>query len=172
MPSVYLVTSGTYSDYTVHAAFSTREKAERYIAREFLLDKWADLGIETYELDEPDPYDRYEQQHAVHVRAHVSGVDRLPEAFYTRKPPALYPVGPSAVLTEKVYDSFAEALIVDPDPERAVKIALDWLTPHAARFGAEITDGRPPRPNVYNSTTDRIVNSTYESIFISTDDDT
>lgn len=52
MTAVYLVTAGDYSDYSILAAFSTRERAEEYAksrARE-------DAGVEEWELDEAQPH--------------------------------------------------------------------------------------------------------------------
>lgn len=47
---VYIVTQGEYSDYSIQAAFSTREKAEEYRAA-----KPSEYRIEEYELDSEPP---------------------------------------------------------------------------------------------------------------------
>lgn len=44
--NVYIVTSGDYSDYSIDAVFSTKEKAEEYLDTE-----GSDARIEEYELD-------------------------------------------------------------------------------------------------------------------------
>lgn len=49
MASVYLVTSGSHSDYCVREAFSTREAAERYAAS-----AGDDFGVTEMELDTPE----------------------------------------------------------------------------------------------------------------------
>lgn len=46
---VYLVTSGEYSDYSIDAVFSTREKAERYIQRE--PPEFGEARVEEFEVD-------------------------------------------------------------------------------------------------------------------------
>lgn len=43
MASVYLVTSGTYSDYRVEAVFSTREKARAFIRQQVGPEEWAKI---------------------------------------------------------------------------------------------------------------------------------
>ena len=55
---VYIVTSGEYSDYSIHAVFSTREKAEEYIAHNG--DFSDSYKIEEYVMDGEQP-DRSEQ---------------------------------------------------------------------------------------------------------------
>ena len=53
---IYLVTSGEYSDYTVEGAFSTREKAEAYLAHFHTDPRAYHVGrIEEYALD---PHER------------------------------------------------------------------------------------------------------------------
>ena len=54
MATVYIVTRGDYSDYSIVAAFSSRELAERFVAvynqGDYAYDR---AGIEEYELDCP-----------------------------------------------------------------------------------------------------------------------
>lgn len=51
MNKIYAVTTGSYSDYCVHALFSTREKAERYKAERAKME-WDDTNeIEEYMVD-------------------------------------------------------------------------------------------------------------------------
>lgn len=47
---IYAISSGSYSDYSVDAVFSTREKAEAYMAA--VHHDWND--VEEYELDPPE----------------------------------------------------------------------------------------------------------------------
>lgn len=50
--TVYLVTSGCYSDYRVDAAFSSRKIAQNYIDKRLEKDhSYRDSGIEEYEID-------------------------------------------------------------------------------------------------------------------------
>ena len=52
MAKVYIVTSGCYSDYTINACFSTKEKAQEYINNSKKTQDYSyDIGIEEYELD-------------------------------------------------------------------------------------------------------------------------
>lgn len=52
MSEVYLVTKGEYSDYRVEAVFSTKENAERFMAK-FPNSGWGGYNeIEVYSLDE------------------------------------------------------------------------------------------------------------------------
>jgi hypothetical protein len=49
---IYLVTSGSYSDYGIDAAFSTEAKANQYIAHyKDNNNYYMEMGIEEYELD-------------------------------------------------------------------------------------------------------------------------
>lgn len=50
---VFVVTSGTYSDYQIDAIFSTKKGAEKYIAGAKQIDVWhSGTRVEEYELDE------------------------------------------------------------------------------------------------------------------------
>lgn len=51
MGKVYIVTAGTYSDYHIEQAFSTREKAQEYLDHVGS----EDARIEEYDLDEETP---------------------------------------------------------------------------------------------------------------------
>ena len=48
--TVYVVTSGEYSDYGIDAIFSTRELAQSFIDA-FKADKWHEMDIEEWDLD-------------------------------------------------------------------------------------------------------------------------
>lgn len=53
MTTIYLVTSGSYSDYCIRAIFSTREAAEAYIADYNHGAGWPEIGVEEWPLDAP-----------------------------------------------------------------------------------------------------------------------
>lgn len=53
MTTVYIVTTGSYSDYRINAVFSTPELAQTYIDR-CQFDQYAEPGIEEYEVDDVD----------------------------------------------------------------------------------------------------------------------
>lgn len=64
MSTVYAVSSGCYSDYSILAVFSTRELAEKYVAYQNGPEsdgtEYANAGIEEWELDTPfTPTGRY-----------------------------------------------------------------------------------------------------------------
>lgn len=52
MKTVYLVTSGSYSNYGIEAAFSTRELAQKYIDATSSSDRWDAAEIEEWDLDD------------------------------------------------------------------------------------------------------------------------
>lgn len=54
MTTIYVVTSGAYSDYSIHAVFSTKELAEEYVAFGTQHDQFSYTGadIEEWELDQ------------------------------------------------------------------------------------------------------------------------
>lgn len=59
--TIYLVTSGSYSDYSVDAAFSTEEKADAHVADLKKCGRY-DVGVEEYEVDvlaEETPRERF-----------------------------------------------------------------------------------------------------------------
>lgn len=47
MAKIYIVTSGDYSDYSINAVFSTKEKAEEYVQQH-----GTDYRVEDYDIDE------------------------------------------------------------------------------------------------------------------------
>ncbi len=49
MKTVFVVTSGEYSDYGIDAMFSTRELAQKFI--DSFNDKYSDMDIEEWDLD-------------------------------------------------------------------------------------------------------------------------
>ena len=49
--TIYLVTQGTYSEYSIVGAFSTREAAERYMAARWGDDVTHDQSVEEYEVN-------------------------------------------------------------------------------------------------------------------------
>ena len=51
MNKVYVVTSGSYSDYHIEAVFSTEELAEKYIHATKSGNRWDDASIEEWDLD-------------------------------------------------------------------------------------------------------------------------
>lgn len=57
MTTIYVATSGSYSDYSIDAVFSTREKAEQYIARRNELGglSYEANAVEEWVLDETSP---------------------------------------------------------------------------------------------------------------------
>ena len=50
MNKVFVVTSGSYSDYGIDAIFTTRELAQSFIDA-FEADKWHEMDIEEWDLD-------------------------------------------------------------------------------------------------------------------------
>jgi hypothetical protein len=57
MDKVYVVTSGSYSDYGIERIFSTQELAEKYIRRRYGMCR--DAEIEEHSLDHPDGCTRW-----------------------------------------------------------------------------------------------------------------
>ena len=90
MGKVFLVTSGAYSDYSIRAAFSTREKAQNYMDR--FISIIADAGIEEWDLDPiPDEYyqkDKFWWKVATHSRGRYSveamGFDEEPSPDFIK----------------------------------------------------------------------------------------
>ena len=86
MPNVYLVSSGSYSDYSIEAVFSTKEKAQEYIdecmkveGRSAYIDN---AEIEEYTIDEP-------RKHSTHIYITMTkegNVDNDPYVDHTYGP--------------------------------------------------------------------------------------
>ena len=73
--TVYIVTEGTYSDYHIEGAFSSRKRAEEYI-KIHLSDKYREeVSIDEYELDE-ELEKSYRTIYRVRVIYHDGRVDR------------------------------------------------------------------------------------------------
>ena len=52
MKSVFVVTEGCYSDYTIEAVFSTRKLADMYVQRHQMVSRWTqDWRVEEWPLD-------------------------------------------------------------------------------------------------------------------------
>ena len=87
MAKVYIVTSGSYSDYGIKACFSTLEKADRYVSI-----PGVDGNVEEYELDIAlEPYNRGLTFYTVKMLEHGDVVEAKPddptytERFYKYK---------------------------------------------------------------------------------------
>lgn len=67
MSIIFLVSSGSYSDYSVHAAFSTKEKAEKFISR------FKELTYDPYEIEERDidPAEEFVNQGLIPMRVFI-----------------------------------------------------------------------------------------------------
>lgn len=52
MKTAYVITSGRYSDYSINSVFSTRDKAEKFIADNPNQGRYDKLEIEEWEIDE------------------------------------------------------------------------------------------------------------------------
>lgn len=74
MTTVFVVTSGSYSDYRINGLYSTREKAEEAIARS---SRSSDYDIEEYTLDPPnaDFKEGWDMYSVVLWTSMTSGVD-------------------------------------------------------------------------------------------------
>lgn len=75
--TVYVVTTGEYSDYTIRGIFSTREGAEKAIAAMEVYPSASCCEvnpIEEYELDEYKPFEKYLTLHYAPKSGKISGV--------------------------------------------------------------------------------------------------
>lgn len=118
--TVYVVTSGSYSDYSINAVFSTREKAERYIDLFCAKNGYDEAGIEEWELDP------YEKEMREGIRAYMVHMDEDGNVTSLRLSGA--PIGESSFV--RLPDNIANysgnrfyGSIHARDEEHAVKIA-------------------------------------------------
>ena len=112
---VYIVTSGEYSDYSIHAVFSTREKAEEYIEHEeYFSDSYK---IEEYVMDGEQP-DMSEKLYEIDIDYNTFDANL---AF-------IYSCSQEQVDTFKMIDSDTMCMwILTTDSKRAIKIASERL---------------------------------------------
>jgi|LGOV01.1.fsa_nt_gb hypothetical protein len=62
MKIVYLVSEGTYGEYYLYGAFSSRELAEKYMSDMNMSDSWFN-DIEELEIDRPKtPYEKHMEE--------------------------------------------------------------------------------------------------------------
>lgn len=112
---VYVVTSGEYSDYTIHAVFSTKEKAEEYIDHgEYFSDSYE---IEEYELDSENP-DMSEKLYEIDIDYNTFDANLV----------FIHSCSQEQVDIFKMIDSDTMRMwILTTDSKRAIKIASERL---------------------------------------------
>ena len=119
MTKVYLLTQGSYSDYHIVAAYSTKERADAGLAK-YTRDssEYTMAKLEEYELDSYIPITDYWIS-AILKDGTVSGAKR----------DVLYPSDtPRRKAGANFYQSGVEFYIPTDDKERAIKIALEKWT--------------------------------------------
>lgn len=74
MTTVYLVTSGEYSDYCVDAVYLDKEQAELHVERGNATEKYADYALEEWELSDkaPEIYPHFSHSAYVHKDGHLT----------------------------------------------------------------------------------------------------
>lgn len=112
---VYIVTSGEYSDYSIHAVFSTKEKAEEYIAHNgYFSDSYE---IEEYVMDGEQP-DMSKKLYEIDIDYNTFDANLV----------FIYSYSQEQVDTFKMIDSDTMRMwILTTDSKRAIKIASERL---------------------------------------------
>jgi len=109
---VYVVTSGEYSDYSIEAVFSTKEKAEAYKADM----EW--VGSEKADIEEWE-VDTLRERRALEV-----GMTREGETYMVRK--TLLPRGHEIIFNGK--ETLLLNVVATEEEERAVKVTNELRT--------------------------------------------
>ena len=136
MDKVYVVTSGCYSDYQIEAIFSSKEKAELYVATHFDYnrDSYDDAFIEEYDVSD----------------SLINGVAYFGLSFYVNReklsrPYGFSPVASISPIVEKIEDDFhykrsyikvtipSNKYYTDNDADIRFKIASDWCSKYRSQ---------------------------------------
>lgn len=127
MSKVYIVTSGSYSDYGINRVFKDKRKAEVWCAEKNTEYEWEEYRIEEYEYSDDE----------VEYRKDIELVYRF-NIYSKHKTPRTYDHGTLVIPTKKarikkIYEGL-EAIIELPEdnPEKAFKIAQDMFAMHKA----------------------------------------
>ena len=132
MKKVYLVSRGTYSDYSVVAIFSTKKKATEFI-RMFPSDFCDYNDIAVFDLD-PDAVDRTKNGEMVWrvVMLRDGTVERVrSERFYAFAEPGRRWVWRRTKAPAYKHKNIPDALVADcwaKDEKHAIKIVNEWRT--------------------------------------------
>lgn len=110
---IYIVTSGEYSDYSIEAVFSTKNKAESYIQQH-----GTGYRIEKYDLDEE-----------VEKKTQIWSVTfNLKDKSLEIASPTMYKIDKykdTCIVRECGFDSYIEFIVESDNMDRAVKIARE-----------------------------------------------
>ncbi len=79
--TIYVVTSGSYSDYGIRAIFSTKEKAEHYVSLSKETDPDEPHGIEEWTLDAMDNV-IVSNVYSCYINLNTGDISRLVELSY------------------------------------------------------------------------------------------
>lgn len=130
---VYVVTSGIYSDYMIHAVFLDREKAESYVNRQGGKYLYEDFKIEIFEADEPEK----ETERSIYT-FYYSGDYKLQRFF--REDASSYVPAIKEYDAHKWIDNFTETTykeirfeVLADSKEKAKKIAQDRIAEYKYR---------------------------------------
>lgn len=125
MEKVYIVTSGDYSDYTINAIFSTRDKAEEYVDTH-----GSDYRVEEYPVDDAE-VKKNESIWLVSVNWETGKViSAYPQKYYADKE--------GTVQYQRGFDNYLNFVLKSDSMARAKKVASERFMQvkalHAVKF--------------------------------------
>jgi hypothetical protein len=128
MATIYLVTSGEYSDYHVVAAFETRELAEEAARLFQVRDRWSDsVNVEEYPIltdaSMRDDLVSFREYLSYHHRSHHEGAE-----------PAFSGLEDQSEVVTQEHGRYGYVTVRSMTPERAQKIAQDRAAEEKARL--------------------------------------
>ena len=128
---IYLVTSGSYSDYSIEGVFSSEDKAKAYVQQANAKSYSTDRSIEEWTVDENENL-RCMEVWRCQLEAQSNYFKANPTMPTSRSQRVLWPEGKRSEIQmwgrgyEKVIDTFSAV-----SPEHAVKLAIEkrqeWL---------------------------------------------
>lgn len=138
MAKVFAVSSGSYSDYSIHAIFSTKEGAEQFISR--FVTGYDPYEIEEYELD---PAEKFVKKGLIPYRVFI---DRDGAAECTQMD-SMYdiPSGTEEEFLAKTYHGRPVLRVTGwfKSSDHAVKVANERRTQRIAQNLWELTESSP-----------------------------
>lgn len=84
MNKVYIVTSGTYSDYAIEEVFDNREDAERYICLHDN-DSYLDMSVEEYDIYKNEELKNVKVHYGIYFIMRENGINFF-DIVYDNKP--------------------------------------------------------------------------------------
>lgn len=127
MGKVYIVTSGSYSDYGINRVFKDKRKAEIWCAEQNTRYEWEEYGIEEYEYSDDEVEYRKDIELVYRYHIHSKYGNRSTEKH------GILVIPTKKARIKKAYEGWSAIIeLPEDDPKKAFKIAQDMFAMHKA----------------------------------------